>query len=95
MVGGAMDSPVVTVLNIGETLIPCAWILGVVHAQDVHNNLIDNLSLVSFLGVERSVFSELGVQQGPETRPKCVEESVVPIKDDGLWYPKMDPYAFK
>jgi hypothetical protein len=58
-----MESPVVTVLNIGETLIPCTWMLRVVHAQDVHNHLIDDLCLVICLGVERSGFSELGVQQ--------------------------------
>jgi hypothetical protein len=26
---------------------------------------------------------------------KCIEEPVFPIKDDGLWYPKMDPYSFE
>ena len=62
MVGGDMESLVVTVLNIGETLIPCTWILRVVHAQDVHNHLIDDLYLVVCLGVERSGFSELPVQ---------------------------------
>jgi hypothetical protein len=61
--GGAMESPVVTVLNIGETLIPCMWMLRVVHAQDVHNHPIDDLCLVVCLGVESSGFSELGVQQ--------------------------------
>jgi hypothetical protein len=54
-----MESPVVTVLNIGETLIPCMWMLRVVHALDVHNHPIGDLCL----GVERSGFSELGVQQ--------------------------------
>jgi hypothetical protein len=62
MVGGATKSPIVTVLNIGETLIPCTQMLRVVHAQDVHNHLIDDLCLVVYLGVERSGFSELGVQ---------------------------------
>jgi hypothetical protein len=63
MANGAMESPVVTMLNIGETLIPYTWMLKVVHAQDVHNHPIDNLYLVICLGVERSGFSELGVQQ--------------------------------
>jgi hypothetical protein len=63
MVGGAMESPVVTVLNIGETLVPCTWMLRVVHVQDVHNHLIDDLCLVICLGVESSGFCELGVQQ--------------------------------
>jgi hypothetical protein len=95
MVGGAMEIPVVTVFNIGETLIPCTQILRFVHAHDVHNHSIDNLCLVVCLGVERSGFSELGVQQGLETRPKCVEEPVVPVVDDGLCYPKMDPHSFE
>ena len=63
MVGGAMESSVVDVLNIGKTLIPCMWILRVVNAQDVHNHSIDDLCLAVSLGVESSVFSELGVQK--------------------------------
>jgi hypothetical protein len=63
MVGGAMESPVVIVLNIGETLIPCMWMLRFVHARDVHNHLIDDLCLAVCLGVESSGFRELGVQQ--------------------------------
>jgi hypothetical protein len=43
-------------------IIPCTWILRVVHAQDVHNHLIDDLCLVVLLGVENSGFSELGFQ---------------------------------
>jgi hypothetical protein len=58
-----MESPIVTVLNIGETLIPCMQMLRVVHVQDVKNHLIDNLCLTACLEVERSGFSELGVQQ--------------------------------
>ena len=69
--------------------------LRVVHAQDVHNQSIDNLCLAIGLGVESSGFCELGVQQRLETRPKCVEEPIVPVKDYGLWYPKMDPHSFE
>ena len=79
MADGAMESHVVVVLNIGKTLIPCTYMIRVVHEQDVHNHLIVNLYLVVCLWVERSGFSELGVQQRPENRPKCVEEPVVPI----------------
>jgi hypothetical protein len=43
MADGAMESPIVTVLNIGKTLIPCTWILRVIHMRDVHNHLIDDL----------------------------------------------------
>ena len=60
MVGGAMESPIVIVLNIGEALIPCTWML--VHAGDVHNHLIEDLCLVISLGVESIGFSDLGVQ---------------------------------
>jgi hypothetical protein len=69
--------------------------LRIVHAQDVHNHLIDDLGLAIGLGVERSGFCELGVQQRPETRPKGVEEPVVSVGDDGLWYPKVNPNSFE
>jgi hypothetical protein len=62
MVSGAMESHVVTVLNIGETLFPCMWMLRILHAQDVHNHLIDDLCLAIYLGVESSGFCEFGVQ---------------------------------
>jgi len=67
MVDGAMERPFITLLNREETLIPCMWILQVVNAQDVHNHPIDDIFLVVYLGVERSVFSELGVQHSRET----------------------------
>jgi hypothetical protein len=95
MAGGTMESPVVTVLDIWETLVPCTGMLRIVHAQDVHNHPIDDLGLAIGLGVERSGFCELGVQQRPETRPKGVEEPVVSVRDDGLWYPKVDPNSFE
>jgi hypothetical protein len=82
--GGAMESHVVTVLNIRDNLFPCTWMLIIVHAQDVHNHSIDELCLAVSLGVESSGFFELGVQKRTKTRPKCVEEPVVPVKDDGL-----------
>jgi hypothetical protein len=63
MVGGAMESPNVVVLNIGKTLIPCVGVLGILHARDMHNHLIDDLSFSICLGVEGNRFSELGVQQ--------------------------------
>jgi hypothetical protein len=63
MAGGAMESLVVTMLNIEETLVPCTKMLRIVQAQDVHNHLIDYLYLAICLGVESSGFCELGVQQ--------------------------------
>jgi hypothetical protein len=95
MAGGTMESPVVTMLDIWETLVPCMRMLRIVHVQDVHNHPIDDLCLAIGLGVESSGFCELGVQQRPETRPKGVEEPVVSVGDDGLWYPKVDPNSFE
>jgi hypothetical protein len=63
MVGGAMESLVVVVLNIGKTLIPCTWMPRVIHALDVHKHLIDDLFLAIGLRVEGSGFSDLGVEQ--------------------------------
>ena len=53
----------VAVLNIGKNLIPCARVLGIVHAQDMHNHLVEDLGLAIRLGVEGNGFGELGVQQ--------------------------------
>jgi hypothetical protein len=57
-----MESPIVTVLDIWETLVPCTWMLRILHARDVHNHSIDYLYLDIGLGVERSGFYELSVQ---------------------------------
>jgi hypothetical protein len=62
MADGNMESPVVHVMNIGETLITCMWMLRFVHVQDLHNHSIEDLYLAIYLGVESSGFSELGVQ---------------------------------
>jgi hypothetical protein len=62
MVSGTMESPVVTMLDIWETLVPCMRILRIVHSQDVHSHPIDDLGLSIGLVVERSGFCELGVQ---------------------------------
>jgi hypothetical protein len=61
--GGAMKISIVTMLNIGEDIIPCTWMLRFVHAHDLHNHLIVDLYLTICLGVESHGFSELGVQQ--------------------------------
>jgi hypothetical protein len=36
--------------------------IGIVHAQDVHDHMVDDLSLAIRLGVEGSEFGELGLQ---------------------------------
>ena len=53
-------------MNIGENLIPCAKVLGIIHAQDMHDHSIYNLSLAICLGLEGRGFGELGVQQLPK-----------------------------
>jgi hypothetical protein len=63
MVSGDMEGPVVSILNIGKTLIPCTWMLRVIHVQDVHNHSIDELCFAISLRVEGSIFSDIGVQQ--------------------------------
>ena len=74
-----MKSLVVAVLNIGEALVPCVWMLLVVHAQNVYDHPIDDLCLAISLGMESCGLSELGVQHRPETGPKCIEEPAIPI----------------
>jgi hypothetical protein len=58
-----MESPDVVVSNIEKNIIPCMWILRVIHAQYVHKHMINDLCLAISLRVEGSGFSELGVQQ--------------------------------
>ena len=91
----AMESPVIAVLDIREDLIPCAWILWVVHVQNVYDHTVDKLCLAIGLGMEGCGLSEFGVQHQPETRPKCTEEPIVLIWDDRLWDPKVYPHSFK
>jgi hypothetical protein len=57
-----MQGSFVAMLDIGKTLIPCVGVLGIVHAQDMYDHLIDDLSLAICLGVEGSGFGELGIQ---------------------------------
>ena len=58
-----MQGSVVAMLNIGETLIPCPMVLGIIHAQDMHDHLIYDLILAFFLGVEGRGFVDFGIQQ--------------------------------
>ena len=62
-----MESHVVTVLDIWETLVPCTGMLRILHVQDVHNHPIDKLSLAIGFGLESSGFCHLGVQKRPDT----------------------------
>jgi hypothetical protein len=58
-----MQGSFVAMLDIGKTLIPCAKVLGIIHAQDMHDHSIYDLNLAIFGGVEGCGFGELGVQQ--------------------------------
>ena len=57
-----MYGSIVTWLNIGKTLIPCVWMLGIVHVQDMHDHPVEYLGLAIHFGVEGHGFGELGVQ---------------------------------
>jgi hypothetical protein len=58
-----MQGSVVAMLDTGKTLIPCARVIGIIHAQNMHNHSICDLGLAICLGVEGHGFGELGVQQ--------------------------------
>jgi hypothetical protein len=58
-----MYGSVVVVMNIGKTPFPCEGLLGILHVQDMHDHLVEHLSLAICLGVEGSGFGELGIQQ--------------------------------
>jgi hypothetical protein len=61
----AMEGFVIAMLNIWKALIPSTWMLGVVHAQDLHNHPVDHFHLSICLGVKGSRFGQLGVHQRP------------------------------
>ena len=50
-------------LDIGKNLIPCERVLGIIHAQDIHDHSIYDFGLTICLGVEGRGFGEFGVQQ--------------------------------
>jgi hypothetical protein len=52
----AVKGFVVAMLNISKTPIPCAWMFGIVHPQDMDNHHVDYLYLSISLWVEGSQF---------------------------------------
>jgi hypothetical protein len=58
-----MYGSVVTMLNIGKNLIPCVWMIGIVHVQDMKDHPVDDLGLYILLWVEGSGFVDIGVHQ--------------------------------
>ena len=45
-----MDNYIVVMMEIGEDFIPCAWMLRVVHVQEVYDHPIDKIYLAISLG---------------------------------------------
>jgi hypothetical protein len=64
-----MEGSIVVVLDIRKDLIPCAWILGVVHVQDMHNHPINDLCFSISISLEGNGFGDLGIQQRPKDKP--------------------------
>jgi hypothetical protein len=58
-----MECSAVAMFDIRKDLIPCAWMLGVVYAQEMHDHPLDDPYLSIILRVEGSGFGELDVQQ--------------------------------
>jgi hypothetical protein len=58
-----MQGSIVAMLDIGKNLIQCVGVFLIVHAHDMYDHPIDDLSLAICLGVEGSGFGELGIQQ--------------------------------
>ena len=85
----------IAILSIRKALIPNAWMLWIVHAQNVYNHLVDDLCPAISLGMESCGLGELGVQHWPEFGQKFSEEPTIPIWDDRLWDPKVHPHSFK
>jgi hypothetical protein len=52
----SMEAFVVAMLNIQKYFIPCAWMFGIVHPQDMQNHHVDYLYLSINLWVEGSIF---------------------------------------
>jgi len=58
-----MEIFVVVVLEKGDILIPCLWILVFVHLKYVHDHPINDFCMAISLGVQGSRLGEPGVQQ--------------------------------
>jgi hypothetical protein len=56
-----MEGFFIAMLNVWKVLIPCTWILGFLHAQDMHSHPIDQFHLSIFVGVKGSQFGQLCV----------------------------------
>jgi hypothetical protein len=57
-----MQGLIVAMLDIGKTLIPCARVLGIIHAQDMHDHSFYDLGLTICLGVEGHGLVELCIR---------------------------------
>lgn len=59
----AMESSIIVVLNIMESVITCACMLGVIHSQNVQDQHVDDVYLTIIVGVECNWFGDLGVKK--------------------------------
>ena len=66
-------------LDIGDALIPCSWMILFLHVHNVYDHHVENLCLSIGLGMESCGLGDFGIQHRPEARQKCIEELVVPI----------------
>jgi len=60
-----LEGSAIDMLNISEALIPCTWMVGVVHLQYMHNHLVDHLFFPIYFGMKGNRFGQLGVHQIP------------------------------
>jgi hypothetical protein len=57
-----MEGFFLAMLKMRKNLIPCVWMLGVIHVKDMHDHPIYDLYPSINFGVEGSEFGDLGVQ---------------------------------
>jgi hypothetical protein len=62
---GVVEGSIIAMLNIRKTLIPCAWMFGIVHHWDMENHHVDYLYFPISLWVEGNRFGHLGVDHRP------------------------------
>jgi hypothetical protein len=60
-----VEGSIVAMLNIRKDFIPCVWMFGIIHSQDMDNHHVDYLYFSISLWVEGSQFGQLGVHHRP------------------------------
>jgi hypothetical protein len=72
VVNRVVEGSIVAMMNIRNALIPCAYMFGVIHPQDMDNHLIGYLCFSISLWVEGNRFGQLGVHNLPLVGPKIL-----------------------